>query len=633
MRPYSLILCILLILPAVFRVQASHIVGGEVYYTCVNGGTYQIQLIIYQDCFEGEQTAIRQDTPAFIGVFNLANGTGSVGEVPASSSIAVPANFQNECVNNPPTTCLNKVTFNFEMTLQPNVPYRVVYMRCCRNASIQNISQPGTTGATYFCDIPPVNVAACNSSAVFKNFPPQIICVNNPLRYDHSATDADGDSLSYEFCEAYQGGEASINDPKPKNLKPNLPPPVVYISPYSAAKPILGNPALQINPVTGMISGTPNLMGRYVVAVCCNEWRNGVKINTTRREFQFNVTNCSKAVVANIPQFSDEFNTYIVECSSRAVKFINNSTGGFRYKWEFGVPGATSEEFEPTFEYPDTGTYVVRLTVNEGSTCPDTISRFVKIFPDYRADFEVAEPLCPNAPVQFFDRSVATFPPVVGWAWQFGDGNTSSSENPVNIYPIGGTYSVTLTSESIKGCRDTITKPITIEDFKPFAGNDTFIVRGEFVDFNAIGGASYLWTPSDGLNSATISNPRGFFPDTGTFSYNVRITSAGGCEGNDSINVNVVAEPYLFVPSAFSPNTDGLNDILRPLGAGYKNIRFFRIFNRWGQLMFDTNQFDDGWDGSFNGNKAEMGVYFWVLGVTDRFGQEQQIKGDVTLIR
>ncbi len=613
--------------------RASHIVGGEIYYRCLGGSTYRIELSIYQDCLEGNDSAIAQDVPAYIGVYNLSNGAGSTKPVSAAATMNVPANFQNECINNSPLTCLRKVTFIFDEALQPNVTHRIVYMRCCRNESIQNINSPGVTGATYFVDIPPIQDNFCNSSARFKNFPPQIICVNNPLIYDHSATDPDGDSLSYELCAALQGGLADINNPRPIQLTSLLPGPVVYVAPYSAAKPMTGSPPLQINAKTGLMTGTPNITGRHVVTVCCHEWRNGVKINTVKRDFQFNVTNCSRAVVADIPQFSDEPNTYIVKCDGYKVKFVNKSTGGFRYKWEFGVPGATSTEFEPEFTYPDTGVYIVKLTVNEGSTCPDTISREVKIFPYFTTDFSISGLPCPNSPMQFTDLSVTDYPPVTKWAWSFGDGSFSSEKDPSHPYPSGGDYKVKLVSANGKGCTDTAIKDIFVEHFRPFAGNDTVIVRGEYVDFNATGGIEYLWMPADALNSATIPNPRGHFPDTGRFDFVVRIRSGVGCEGNDSINVLVVAQPYLFLPSAFSPNRDGLNDFLKPLGAGYRDVRFFRIFNRWGQLMFSTNRFDEGWDGTFNGSVAEMGTYFWVLGVTDRFGQEQMIKGDVTLIR
>lgn len=113
-----------------------------------------------------------------------------------------------------------------------------------------------------------------------------------------------------------------------------------------------GNPIVQINPVTGVITGTPNISGRFVVTVCCNEWRNGVIINSVKREFQFVVTNCSKAVVANIPQYSTDFNTYKVECASKTVTFDNKSTGGSTYYWDFGVASQqndTSNDFSPTF--------------------------------------------------------------------------------------------------------------------------------------------------------------------------------------------------------------------------------------------------------------------------------------------
>ena len=104
------------------------------------------------------------------------------------------------------------------------------------------------------------------------------------------------------------------NDPNPLFIGCLIPffSSVNYRSPYSPANPMGGNPVLKIDPKTGIISGTPNIQGQFVVNVCCDEWRNGVVINTTKREFQFVVTNCSKAVVANIPQYSDEQNTYII---------------------------------------------------------------------------------------------------------------------------------------------------------------------------------------------------------------------------------------------------------------------------------------------------------------------------------
>ena len=168
-----------------------------------------------------------------------------------------------------------------------------------------------------------------------------------------------------------------------------------------------GFPPVQIDPRTGIITGTPNRVGRYLVTVCCTEWRNGSVINISKREFQFVVTDCSKVVVADIPQLSTAPNTYIVNCKDFNVHFINNSTGGFSYKWDFGVEGnAGSTDFEPNFVYPDTGTYIVKLIVNPGTTCPDSISRFVKIYPVFHSDFEDTGTYCPGLPIKFVLLSV-----------------------------------------------------------------------------------------------------------------------------------------------------------------------------------------------------------------------------------
>lgn len=635
-RIFILRLVLLLVFVATaWRAQASHIVGGELTYACEGNNTYLITLTLYRDCLDGQQEALRDDVPAYLGIFSLdpsSNLRIVDTTLRPSVDMIIDHGFTNECIDNIPTVCLNKLVFTKRVTLPPNAAgYRVVYTRCCRNASVINIRNPQETGATYTCTIPPPVGQLCNNSASFIDTkPPQIICINNPFTYDHKARDIDGDSLSYEFCNAYSGGSPDNAKPTPNSLPPQN---VQYQSPYTASRPMLGNPLIRINAITGMITGTPVSLGRFIVTVCCHEWRNGQIINTVQREFQYVVTDCSKKIVAKIPEYSDEQNTYIVECKSRTVKFVNQSEGGKNYLWEFGVGGAISTEFEPTYTYPDTGVYMVKLIVDAGPTCVDSISKIVKIYPTFYANFDFSGDLCPNSEIKFVDKSTTTYPSVVAWDWNFKDGGTSTEQNPTHVFNVGGKYQVRLLSSSILGCKDSSVKEVFIDDSVPFAGNDTVIVKGEYVNFNASGGISYEWIPADLLTNPLIGNPSGFYPDTGRYNYVVKITSVQGCVSRDTMQVLVVNQSALFVPSAFSPNGDGLNDFLKPLGVGYSDVRFFRVFNRFGQMVFNGEDFTRGWDGTFKGRPADVGVYYWLLGVTDRFGKDAQMKGDVTLVR
>jgi gliding motility-associated-like protein len=622
---------------------ASHIVGGEVNYvyigdTLTNYGIarhYRVSLSIYEDCLNGDPTAIAQDDPAFLGVFDLSNKGAEVEldtAVFAVSSITVPTNFNNACVTNVPATCLKKRTFVQNYYLPPNADgYIVAYQRCCRNATIKNIINPGAVGATYYCTIP--GAGKVNNSAVFKNYPPQIICVNNPLVYDNSATDPDGDSLSYEFCNTYQGGDDSRAKPFPSG------PPyaaVTYVNPYSFTNPISGVPAIQINPTTGLITGTPVSVGRYLVTVCCDEWRGGEIINTVKREFQFVITDCSKAVIADMPQYSTDYNTYIVDCANYTVNFQNTSKGGFAYHWDFGIPEHpedTSDAFEPTFTYPDTGTYIVKLTVNPGSTCPDSIWRYVKVFPYFRTSYSDTGLMCPGSSIAFTDLTASTYKPIVSWTWNFGDGDTSMAENPTHAYPEGGVYNVTLIAQNVQYCVDTFYRQVLIENFRPFAGDDTSIVKGSSVYFNAAGGTRYAWSPGINLNDTSIYDPVGYYPDTGKFGYNVFVTSAFGCSGSDSVYVTVVGQPVFVLPDAFTPNGDGKNDYFKPISIGYSAINYFQVFDRFGELVYRTQSLEGGWDGTYMGQKLPIGTYYWEISYTDRNGIQNFLKGDVALIR
>ncbi len=638
--------------------RASHIVGGDFSYryikdTLIFGESkmkYEVTLYIYQDCITGVPDAIAQDNPAFFTVYQLNPGKTFFQNdtnifFDPSGSMLVPANFSNECVKNIPPLCLQRKKFTKTYYLPPSdYGYIVVYQRCCRNASLLNVQDAGNQGTTYFCIIPPSE--ARNNSALFKNYPPQIICLNTPLYYDHSATDPDGDSLSYEFCAAQQG--ANDLDIKPKVAAPpddtfaNFYPDVPYASSYSPGSAMNGFPPITIDPITGIMTGTPNRAGRFLVTVCCTEWRNGVPINIIKREFQFVVTDCSKVVVADIPVFSNAPNTYIVNCVDHKVRFVNKSSGGFAYKWDFGIEGGggTSTEFEPTFIYPDTGTFNVKLVVNPTSTCPDSITRLVKIYPTFHSAFTDSGNLCPGIPIHFADLTSSTIKPISSWKWTFGDGGTSTEQNPVHVYAHGGTYNVVLTSENIKNCIDTTFKRVIVQDFRPYAGDDTIIVKGEAMQFDAKGGTFYAWKPLskklfflENFSDTSISNPRAIYRDTGIFVYSLFVQSDYGCSGYDTITVWVVDHASFVVPNAFTPNGDGRNDVFRPKAVGYSGLKFFKVFNRWGQEVYFGKTLEQGWDGTVSGLPGEIGVYYWQISYTDRFGKDGYLKGDVTLLR
>lgn len=642
-----LLLIFTLFLLPLLEAKASHIVGGDFAYSylgdTVIGGQlymkYRVRLFIYQDCVTGVADAIKEDNPAH---FTLYENNGSPVAVNvdtnikynlATGAITVPANFSNDCINKVPQLCLLRKEFVKTYFLKPNTSgYLVAYQRCCRNSSIMNIVDPGDQGATYFCVIPPSGYR--NNSAVYKNYPPQIICLDNPLYYDNSATDADGDSLSYEFCAAQLG--ATDADIKPVQAYPPPYDTVKYFPPYTFDNPISGLPQIKIDPKTGLITGTPNRIGRFLVTVCCNEWRKGVLINTSKREFQFVVTDCSKKVIADFPILSNSPNTYVVNCADYKVHFINTSSGGFSYKWQFdleGNPALSSTEFEPDFVYPDTGTYSVKLIVNPGSTCPDSITRFVKIYPFFKAAFTDTGKYCPGTPISFIDETSSTIKPILYWKWSFGDGKTSEVQNPVHTFDRGDTYNVVLISENARNCVDTTLKRIVVQDFRPYAGDDTIIVKGEKIRFDAKGGRNYTWLPKQNLDDSTIATPTAEYIDTGLYSYAVFVQSDYGCKGYDTINVLVVFNASFAVPTAFTPNGDGINDIFRPLTVGYRSLKFFKVFNRWGEEVYTGNTLETGWDGTCNGKPGDLGVYYWQISYIDRFGKEGLMKGDVTLVR
>ena len=147
----------------------------------------------------------------------------------------------------------------------------------------------------------------------------------------------------------------------------------------------------------------------------------------------------------------------------------------------------------------------------------------------------------------------------------------------------------------------------------------------------ASGGVSYIWSPTQPLNNPFIQNPVAILSNDTYFT--VTVTDAVGCSASDGVFIKVYDGPEYYLPNAFTPNGDGLNDVFRPIPAGMKSTEFFRVFNRNGQLVFQTNRWLEGWDGKFKGKNADQGTYVWSIKGYDVNGRLVEMKGTVILLR
>ncbi|MDH3651386.1 MAG: hypothetical protein OEQ53_17000, partial [Saprospiraceae bacterium] len=184
-----------------------HIIGGEITYECLGNGRYRFVMKIYRDCRPQQQAAPLDDQAAIAIYRGSSNLIASLNIALESSSFVDPPDLP--CLIPPDNLCVEEGIYQweFEFSDWPTTQsFLIVYQRCCRNNTIANIATPQQVGATYAIEITPEAQAVCNNSPVFNEFPPTVVCVGNIINFDHSARDAEGDSLVYEFCSPLKGG-------------------------------------------------------------------------------------------------------------------------------------------------------------------------------------------------------------------------------------------------------------------------------------------------------------------------------------------------------------------------------------------------------------------------------------------
>jgi gliding motility-associated-like protein len=170
-----------------------------------------------------------------------------------------------------------------------------------------------------------------------------------------------------------------------------------------------------------------------------------------------------------------------------------------------------------------------------------------------------------------------------------------------------------------------------------FAGNDTSVVINQPLQLHATGGVLYEWLPATGLSADNIADPVAQFissPAEGYYTYKVRISNETGCVDSASVRVNIYSTlPEIYVPTAFTPNSDGHNDFFRLVAPGIELVKVFRVYNRWGQLIFETNIIGEGWNGILQGKPSIMDVYTWTVEAIGVDGKHIKKTGNSVLIR
>ncbi|MBK7434606.1 MAG: gliding motility-associated C-terminal domain-containing protein [Chitinophagaceae bacterium] len=221
----------------------------------------------------------------------------------------------------------------------------------------------------------------------------------------------------------------------------------------------------------------------------------------------------------------------------------------------------------------------------------------------------------------------------VTYAWTPPDSlNTPSA--PITIARMDTTRMFTLTVTDNYGCSFTSSDSmwVIMQPVVPaFAGNDTIAMLNKPHQLMGSGGTNYMWSPAGVLNNPFIANPIAVLSNDTYFT--VVVTDAIGCQAEDGVFVKVYEGPEYHVPNAFTPNGDGLNDIFRPIPSGMRSTDYFRVFNRFGQMVFQTNKWLEGWNGKFKGKDAAMGTYVWMIKGRDVNGKVIEVQGTVILLR
>lgn len=310
-----------------------------------------------------------------------------------------------------------------------------------------------------------------------------------------------------------------------------------------------------------------------------------------------------------------------IHCLGVTDNFPNHSIGQTSYSWDFG-DGNTSTTFSPNHTYSNVGTYTVTLYVADTQYgCKDTLRKKMVILPPPTVTI-IPQDTCALSPSPF--TTIGS--PNYSYIWHPGKTlNDSTVANPVATLSTTTMFTVQVTDPD--GCTSVLTQSVYIQEPPKPISWDTAIVVGQQINIPGYAGTGfdYVWNPTTYLDCNNCPYP--LFTGTVNMTYTALTMDTMGCFSiNNTFTIEILPKSSVDVPTAFTPNGDGINDVIYVDGWGIKKLNYFRIYNRWGQLLFESHDINVGWDGTYQGVPQNMETYVWQVEVETYVDKEPLFK-------
>jgi len=446
--------------------------------------------------------------------------------------------------------------------------------------------------------------------------------------------------IAFELAGVASGIRSSING-VPRDTVGCVPLTVDFTDTIANAKSYIwdfGDNTPRATTTTPSISHTFNNLGTFTVMLISVDSASCNIADTSYTHIIVKNNRANLSFLTQKLQPCDSLNYLFTNTSTAPASVPFNDTS---FVWDFGDGTKLTAGLLPPVRhtYAATGRYTVILNLVDTSYCnyPDADTAILRIATNVKAQFQTPPFGCAPYDAVFDNTSLAG----QQFNWDFGDGTTSTQEYPVHTYSTPGTYTVKLVVTDTSTCNkiDSTSTTIVVSP-KPTAAFSYTPVQPEenkqttFTN-SSIGATSYKWLFGDGDSLITVRRDTivtHIYNATGTYNVCLIAYNQYGCTDTTCQYVQALIVPLVDVPNAFTPNGDGINDFIYVKGYGISKMSW-KIYNRWGALIYLGNSQKTGWDGKYKGVLQPQEVYTYILDVEFTDGKKYQKRGDITLLR